>query len=54
MGLELPEEVGGQGEEEDYEGVFVLGGGAEGEVYADVAEAGWDGEAVGLDVGGRG
>jgi len=49
-GVEFPDEVGGDGEEEDYEGVFVLGGGAEGEVYADVSEAGGDGFAVGLHV----
>ena len=52
--MEFPEKVGSECYEEDDEGVFVLGGGSEGEVDANMPEAAGDGEAVSLDVGGGG
>jgi len=54
VGLELPEQIGYQCHEEDDQGVFGLSDGAYGEGYADVAQAAWNGVAIGLDVRGGG
>jgi hypothetical protein len=51
---EFPEEIGGECDEKHDEGVLVLWTVAPSKINADVAEAGGDGKAIGVDVRGDG